>query len=147
MSDEFRDPGRAIDEAVAATCGYPVHDIRAVDYGFDGVPETMVAGPTMLHFTNEGADLHEGYLFRRADGVDGDPVELLNADPSNGSGDLEEIAVTHIGRAGEEIPPPLRRSLAWDQGREMTRHADTAVVCGVNASFAEPHSPWQRPTN
>ena len=102
LSDEFRDSGRAIDEAVAESCGYPVHDIRAVDYGFDGVPDTMESGPTMLHFTNEGADLHEGYLFRRADGVEGDPVELLNADPSNGSGDLQEVAVTHIGPAGDE---------------------------------------------
>jgi hypothetical protein len=102
LSDEFRDPGRAMDEAVAGSCGYPVYDIRAVDYGFEGVPDTMEPGPTMLHFTNDGADLHEGYLFRRADGVEGEPVDLLNADPSNGSGDLEEVAVTHIGPAGDE---------------------------------------------
>lgn len=47
----------------------------------------------------------------------------------------------------ERIPEPLRRTLTWDQGREMARHADLAEPCGNDVFFAEPHSPWQRPTN
>ncbi len=44
----------------------------------------------------------------------------------------------------ERIPPELRRTLTWDQGSEMARHAE---LCAIDIYFAEPHIPWQRPTN
>jgi len=40
-----------------------------------------------------------------------------------------------------------RKTLTYDQGKEMARHAELARRTGVKVYFADPHSPWQRPSN
>jgi IS30 family transposase len=45
------------------------------------------------------------------------------------------------------LPDALRRSLTWDQGKEMTAHADIAVAADCAIYFCDPHSPWQRASN
>jgi IS30 family transposase len=47
----------------------------------------------------------------------------------------------------EYVPPELRRSLTWDQGREMARLEDFDGAVDIDVFFADPHSPWQRPSN
>ena len=45
------------------------------------------------------------------------------------------------------LPPRLRRSLTWDQGKEMALHAEVTAALGMPVYFCEKASPWQRPSN
>ena len=45
------------------------------------------------------------------------------------------------------VPAHLRRSLTWDQGKEMAMHADIASALDMPVFFCDKASPWQRPSN
>jgi IS30 family transposase len=46
-----------------------------------------------------------------------------------------------------KLPAVLKQTLTWDRGTEMAKHAAFTVASDVKVYFADPHSPWQRPTN
>jgi IS30 family transposase len=52
-----------------------------------------------------------------------------------------------IAAAIANLPEQLRRSLTWDQGSEMSQHAQLRIDTGLAVYFCDPHSPWQRGSN
>ena len=63
--------------------------------------------------------------------------------PDHGAVAVAEAMVTKMA----ELPEHLLRTLTWDQGTEMTNHAQIAAATGLDIYFCDPHSPWQRGSN
>lgn len=52
-----------------------------------------------------------------------------------------------LAREVVRLPEELRKTLTWDQGKEMAQHARFSVDTNVAVFFCDPHSPWQRGSN
>ena len=50
-------------------------------------------------------------------------------------------------RTFDQIPASLRKTMTYDRGTEMARHADLTLNTGIKVYFADPYSPWQRGSN
>jgi transposase, IS30 family len=70
-------------------------------------------------------------------------VMLLHLPDNHGAVAVQDAIVEKM----TELPEHLRRSLTWDQGKEMANHVAIAAAADLDIYFCDPHSPWQRGTN
>jgi IS30 family transposase len=52
-----------------------------------------------------------------------------------------------LGRHVQQLPSQLRRTLTWDRGLEMQKHAQFTMASQMQVYFCDPQSPWQRGSN
>jgi len=50
-------------------------------------------------------------------------------------------------RAFRSVPAELKKTLTYDQGKEMLEHKRFTIDTGIKVYFAHPASPWERGTN
>jgi len=70
-------------------------------------------------------------------------VMLLYLPNGHGADAVQEAIVATMA----ELPAILRKTLTWDQGKEMANHVQIAKATELDIYFCDPHSPWQRGTN
>lgn len=51
-----------------------------------------------------------------------------------------------LERVVRRLPDHLRRSLTWDNGKEMAQHVDLRLAADIDVYFCDPGHPWQRGT-
>jgi len=59
-------------------------------------------------------------------------------------GSSAQEALEGFSRAFAPLPATMRRTLTYDQGKEMALHKTLSRRTGLAIYFADPHSPWQR---
>jgi IS30 family transposase len=70
-------------------------------------------------------------------------VMLLHLPDDHGALAVQDAIVAKMA----QLPAILRRTLTWDQGREMANHAAIAAATDLDIYFCDPHPPWQRGSN
>jgi transposase, IS30 family len=68
---------------------------------------------------------------------------LLHLPHGHGALDVEQAMLA----ATKKLPQALWKSLTWDRGSEMWRHAEISIATGLEIYFCDPAKPWQRGSN
>src|SRR6266852_7979472 len=68
---------------------------------------------------------------------------LLHLPHGHNAADVEVAMLA----ATRRLPRVLWKSLTWDRGHEMSRHAEIKLATGLQIYFCDPAKPWQRGSN
>lgn len=92
------------------------------------------------------ADMIKGTMNRSSIGtlVERTTLMVVLAKMPDGSA---QSALDGFSEALSAIPSELRKTFTYDQGREMSKHAQLTERTGMAVYFCDPHSPWQRGLN
>lgn len=104
-SPEFNAAYEQVASWIKDNCGFNAVEVLATEYAYGGLPTEIPAGPTVITLVNDGVEVHEMVLMRRADGVT-DPVEDLLALPDEelgGKVQFIDAAFAYPGESGSLV--------------------------------------------
>ena len=96
----------AVLEGIVSGCGFEAISAHAVDFAFEGLPETVPAGTVVLELTNKSeAEMHEIILFKKAEGETRTAEEILNdpASEEDGPGEFAGAAFAPPGQSASSL--------------------------------------------
>jgi transposase, IS30 family len=70
-------------------------------------------------------------------------LTLLHLPDGHTADAVADAIITRMTR----LPGWFARTLTWDRGTELARHARVTAETGISVYFADPHAPWQRGSN
>jgi transposase, IS30 family len=70
-------------------------------------------------------------------------LTLLHLPDGHTADAVADAVITRMTR----LPGWFARTLTWDRGTELARHARITDATGISVYFADPHAPWQRGSN
>jgi transposase, IS30 family len=70
-------------------------------------------------------------------------LTLLHLPGGHTAGAVADAVITRLSA----YPGWFARTLTWDRGTELARHARITAETGISVYFADPHAPWQRGSN
>lgn len=104
----FEDPSFSeaqgeVDPYFFGACEYDTKaEVRAVDYGYEGMPSEVEAGQLAILLTNEGNEAHEMGLLRKADGVTESFDEILALPEEEAMEKVEEVGGSFVPSRGAQ---------------------------------------------
>jgi len=102
LDPAFMEAETAVTDYTFEECGFETVDVTAVDYDFEGVPDTIASGDvTGFLMSNEGAEVHEMVIFNLGD--DERPIDELLALPAEELGGvINFVGGAFAGPGGED---------------------------------------------
>lgn len=108
------------------TEGAQVVPVSGVDFGFEGLPASIGAGPVSFEFSNDGESAHEMVIFQLGEGVDLDALLASDEEPS------EDQAREVGGTFGEPGGAVTYANTDLEPG-------EYAVICFIPGPGGKPH--------
>ncbi len=131
-----------IDSHVVANCGFPVLDVSAIDYQFEGISGPLTAGAYVVEFTNNAPAEHHELVLSQVDAGVNFPLKKLLALSSEGSASR----VVRVGAAFAEPGDTETLVVFLEPGRYIYAcFIDVGTTSGGDEHGADEHGAAAEP--